>query len=75
MTFLYHRVPANMQGDFLSPLNQLKDIYPEAYAEAVKKYEGREFLMNVGIPTLDCLWNDFLFLTAVHPFDLHCGIR
>ena len=67
MNFLYHRVPKNMQGSILYPLNQLRNFHYGVYEEASKKYEGREFLMNVRIPTLDCLWNDVLHLIAVHP--------
>jgi len=65
--FLYHRVPDNMQGTKLYPLSALKDIYPMIYKEEVKKYEGRERVLALRIPGFDCLWNDVLHLTAVHP--------
>ncbi len=67
MTYLYHHVPKNMQGDTLYPLNVLKEKYPEAYAEHARKYAGREEAMQFVIPKLDCLWNDALHLSAVHP--------
>lgn len=65
--FLYHFVPDNMQGQTLYPLNQLKEVVPEAYDYHLKKYIGRERLLERKVPILDCLWNDVLHLTAVHP--------
>lgn len=67
--FLYHFVP-RMQGTTLYPLNQLKDIHPDVYEREVKKYEGREKLLGRHVPTLNCLWNDVLFLMAVHPSEI-----
>ncbi len=69
--FVYHRVVENMRGTILYPLNQLKTIFPDVYAEHVKKYEGREHVLETRIPApLDCLWNDALHFTAVHPMVL-----
>ncbi len=59
-----------MEGNILYPLNQLKTIYPMAYETHVKKYEGREYLLDVKIPILDCLWNDVLHMSPIHPKDL-----
>ncbi len=67
MNYLYHLVPEGMRGAVLYPLNQLKEVYPEAYEAQAKKYHGRESTMLQKIPRLDCLWNDALHLTAVHP--------
>jgi glycosyltransferase involved in cell wall biosynthesis len=44
--FLYHKRKADMQGDILYPLNTLKEIHPEISTEIVKKYDGREWLLN-----------------------------
>lgn len=68
--FIYHRVVPNMHGSVLHPLNELKKLYPEAYAEHVKKYVGREHLLTYRIPLLDCLWNDVIHFTAVAPQEL-----
>jgi hypothetical protein len=68
--FLYHRVPEDMVGDVLYPLNQLKTIYPELYDKKAGKYKGREKVMELRIPVLDCLWNDVLHFTAVPPNDI-----
>lgn len=67
MKYLYHRVPKNMSGTILYPLNTLKINSPEIYNDQVKKYEGREKLLEIEIPPLKCLWNDVIHLTAVHP--------
>lgn len=71
MNYLYHRVPLNgVIGDRLYPLNTLQEQDYSVYAQAVSKYKGRESIMEQRIPTLDCLWNDVLFMTAVKPEDL-----
>ena len=70
MSYLYHRVPPNMSGTILYPLNVLKTIEPKLYDEHVKKYEGREHLLTAEVPPLNCLWNDVLHFTAVSPYEL-----
>jgi hypothetical protein len=67
MHYLYHRVPKEMNGHILYPLNQLKAISPDTYAQQIKKYEDRPGVLQRNIPALNCLWNDVLHLTAVHP--------
>ena len=74
MEYLYHRVPKNMNGTMLYPLNVLKNLQPEIYAEHVKKYEGREELLTTEIPPLNCLWNDVLHMTAVSPPELKANL-
>ena len=59
-----------MKGDTLFPLNKLKDIFPELYTKAVDKYNGREHVTRQKIPFLDCLWNDVLHFSAVHPLEI-----
>ena len=60
-------VPRNMKGDKLFPLNELKNKYPKIYDEARKKYIGREKVMKQKVHYLNCLWNDCIHFTAVHP--------
>ena len=67
MTHLYHSVPKELVGNILYPLNELKTIYPEIYAKERSKYIGREEVTQQIIPKLDCLWNDVLHFSAVHP--------
>lgn len=67
---VYHRVPAAFTGRVLYPLNQLKDSLPAIYAREVGKYRGRTQLLQRVIPYLDCLWNDVLHFTTVHPMQI-----
>lgn len=64
---LYHIVPNHLVGTNLVSLNELRNISIAEYNKVVAKYKGREELMKVEIPPLKCLWNDVVFLTAVHP--------
>lgn len=68
--YLYHRVPPDMQGTILHPLNSFKETNPELYLSKAKKYENRKFVMEQIIPTLDCLWNDVLQLSPIHPAEI-----
>jgi hypothetical protein len=67
MNYIYHRVPPDLTGEILYPLNQLKAIYPDLHTKKIAKYIGREEVINQHIPTLDCLWNDVLHFTPIHP--------
>ncbi|MEO6536413.1 MAG: hypothetical protein ABIT47_01865 [Candidatus Paceibacterota bacterium] len=68
MSFIYHAVPRNMTGTVLYPLNELRTVSETAHATHASKYEGREHLTEVRIPTLgNCLWNDVLFFIATPP--------
>lgn len=67
MMYLYHSVPKNLQGNILYPLNVLKAKHSDIYEQQVSKYIGREHITQQRIPTLDCLWNDVLHFSAVHP--------
>ncbi|MCJ8279910.1 MAG: hypothetical protein MJK14_08310 [Rivularia sp. ALOHA_DT_140] len=40
---------------------------PEIYSAQIQKYLGREALMQRRIPILNCLWNDVLHFSTVHP--------
>lgn len=59
-----------MLGTKLLPLNVLREMDEELYKLYAKKYVGREEIMRDIIPTLECLWNDVVFLNAVRPLDL-----
>ncbi|MBE9064770.1 hypothetical protein [cf. Phormidesmis sp. LEGE 11477] len=74
MTYLYHLVPKNLTGSVLYPLNTLKQKFPSQYAEHAKKYAGREILTRQLIPPLDCLWNDVLHFSPVHPTLIRAGL-
>lgn len=68
--FLYHSVPTEVFGNTLYPLNVLKEKHPRVYEKEVQKYLGREHVMQQHIPILDCLWNDVLHFSAVHPAEV-----
>lgn len=67
MPYIYHNDPRNMEGDILYPLNQLKNKMPNIYQDQAKKYQGREQVPKQYLNLLDCLWNDVLHFSAVHP--------
>ena len=75
MNYLYHMVPEDMKGKILMPLNEIRNKYPKIYEEEIRKYKGREVLLSKNVPILNCLWNDVLFLTAVHPLKLKRALR
>ena len=67
MSYLYHRKTLGLEGNILYPLNELKTLKPHIYEKAVRKYKGREILLTRKVPILDCLWNDVLHFSPVHP--------
>ena len=78
MEYVYHMVPREMKGNVLLSLNELKEPYPALYETYTKKYfdtEDRPHLLKKRIPTLDCLWNDVIFLLPLHPSNVYEGMR
>lgn len=69
--YVYHRVPANMHGNVLYPLNRLKDIDEDLYNLYAEGYKDRQKLRETNVPILNCLWNDTLFFSPVHPQKLY----
>ena len=65
--YIYHAKRPDFIGTRLYPLNELKERLPAVYENAVKKYQGREWLLNVTIPGLDALWNDVIHFSLMHP--------
>ncbi len=65
--YLYQRVSVNLQGNMLLPLNELKQVYDNLYQLHVKKYRDREGVLERRVLPLDCLWNDVLHLSPIHP--------
>ena len=72
---LYHFVPKPLRGTTLYPLNQLKAIYPDLYEQHARKYEWRKEVMELRIPGLNCLWNDVLHLSPVHPAQVKAALQ
>ncbi|MEI6850699.1 MAG: hypothetical protein WCK26_01900 [Candidatus Saccharibacteria bacterium] len=67
MRYVYHRVPENMIGDVLYPMNRLSDVDEKIYNLYKSGYDGREHLLKREIPYIDCLWNDVIHCCPVHP--------
>jgi hypothetical protein len=65
--FVYHRRSSRFVGVTIHPLNILRNLEPEIAAQEIKKYEGREQLLEARVPPLDCLWNDVIHCSPVHP--------
>lgn len=66
MKYIYHLKPDPFEGTSLIPLNQM-DKQSSLYANHVKKYVGREELMQEVIPYLNCKWNDVVQFSALDP--------
>jgi hypothetical protein len=60
----------DMKGDTLYPLNILHTVHPELYEKKFAKYAWRPQVPQQKIPVLECLWNDVLHLTPVHPTEV-----
>ena len=65
--FVYHRKSFDFIGDKLYPLNAIKTVFPPIYESSIKKYEGREWILDMKIPPLNCLWNDVIHTSLMHP--------
>jgi len=67
-SYVFHRVPDDLRGSMLYPLNQLAGVHPDLYTELRKRYATREDIAALRIPPLgNCLWNDVLHFSPVHP--------
>ena len=67
MRFVYHGVPEKMVGTRLVPLNEMQAAMPGVREQNLKKYEGREEILERKVPLLDCLWNDVLQFLPLDP--------
>ncbi|WP_218839244.1 group-specific protein [Evansella halocellulosilytica] len=78
MAYVYHRVPADMTGQKLLPLNELKKSQPELYDKYTKKYMDhpkRKHLLMRKIPKLNCYWNDVIHLLPIDPTKVYGALR
>ena len=67
MHYVYHGVPEKMIGNNLVPLNNMQNIDDTLRNSYLKKYKGREDILERKIPLLDCLWNDVVQFLPFHP--------
>ncbi len=75
MPSLFHTVPNQMLGTVLCALNELARVDRSAWARERAKYAGREHVLELRVPPLECLWNDVLHLSPVHPADIVAELR
>lgn len=74
MDSIYDGVPTRLRGTTLSPLNRLRDLYPDIYESEIAKYQDhpdRILLPQTRLPVLDCLWNDVVHTDPIHPHRLY----
>jgi hypothetical protein len=71
---VFHAVPDELIGGRLYPLNELEVRAREAWLRERAKYEGREELLALRVPLVNCLWNDVLHLSPVHPADIAAAL-
>lgn len=74
MTYIYHGCPETMIGTVLYPLNELRIRHPDIYRQEMAKYADhpkRVSLPETVLPKLDCLWNDVLHCSPIHPRRLY----
>ena len=64
---LYHRKSPDFRGSVLYPLNALREVAVDLYERHRAKYAGREEILGQRVPPLNCLWNDVLHFSPVHP--------
>ena len=64
---LYHRKSPDFRGSVLYPLNALREVAVDLYERQRTKYAGREEILRQRVPLLNCLWNDVLHFSPVHP--------
>ena len=75
MPSLFHTVPNEMRGTVLYPMNELEHVDRSAWARERAKYARREHVLALRVPPLECLWNDVLHLSPVHPADIVAELR
>jgi hypothetical protein len=75
MAIIYHRVPSSMIGDTLYPMNRLMEVDARLYNSFRKGYEDRKNIHEKMIPYIDCLWNDAIHLSPVHPSEIDKALQ
>ncbi|MEL6683147.1 MAG: hypothetical protein AAFQ09_10955, partial [Pseudomonadota bacterium] len=57
----------------LLPLHALRNAYPDLYAAQMKKYQGREAILDRPMPELGCRWGDCVLFSPVHPLEIRAA--
>lgn len=64
-----------MIGTSLLPLNELRTRHPDIYESEIAKYNDRSGLPQTHIPLLNCLWNNVIHCSPIHPHLLYRAWR
>lgn len=78
MQAIYHMCPHHLVGEVLYPLNTLKHLHPDIYEREIAKYQDHPSRINLPqrvIPLLNCLWNDVVQCSPIHPHLLYLALR
>jgi len=67
MPCLYHLIAHDFRGTTLYPLNRLRDLFPDLYEREVRKFAGRESVLEYVVPGLGMAWADTVNLSALDP--------
>jgi hypothetical protein len=72
---LYHLIHRPFLGTTLYPLTRLRYVDRARFDHQNEKYKGREALRSYGIEAFDCLWNDVVHLSPIHPKDIFAALE
>lgn len=70
MTYIYHGIQDDFDGDELIPLNLMREKRLDLYEKYREKYKDREDTIEATIPLLNCSWNDVVQLLPFNPVKL-----
>jgi hypothetical protein len=78
MQAIYHMCPRHMMGEVLYPLNTLRQLHPDIYEREMAQYQDHPSRFDLPrriIPRLNCLWNDVVQCSPVHPHLVYLALR
>jgi hypothetical protein len=67
MPYLYHLCADDFRGDALLPLNLLATTFPDVHEREMRKWAGRESVLQFAVPHLNATWGDTVNLAALDP--------
>jgi hypothetical protein len=67
MSYLYHLCADDFRGDELLPLNLLATRFPDIHDREMRKWAGRESVIQFEVPHLGVTWGDTVNLAALDP--------
>lgn len=67
---MYHLCAPDLRDETLYPLDELRGRHPDLYQRELVKWAGRESVLDLRIPYLDCAWGSTVNLSAIDPRQL-----